>query len=476
MIPRRDIIYLASLSRRRLLKYGFYGGLSVGLAPYLWLSGCERKSRNSRPSVILITVDTLRADHLSCYGYQKNTSPNIDQFSKDALLFENCLSHAPVTSSSFASMLSGYFPHETKVFANLSLPKEVRILPELLKPYGYKTAAVVSNYALRKKKGWAHKFETYDDTLNVVRHIPERIAEHTTNTSIKLLRQFSKDQLFMWIHYQDPHGPYIPPASYNEMFKAPARQPRELKLNTKVSGYGGIPSYQQLGTNRGYSYYVSQYDGEIRYMDEQFKRLLDVLKEHGLYDDALIIFTSDHGEGMGEHNYYFAHGENLYHNLLHVPLIVKYGKQSTGRRLDFVQHLDIVPTILKTVGLKTNSSLRGRDLFEQDLQNREIFAEMNSPRNVDGIKFSVVIDGLKLIYTQLNEQYQLFDLKTDRLEERNLINKLEYQKHAKDLKASLRRIASEDLLGLDIANKPRKLTRDEIEKLRSLGYVDYKPK
>ena len=110
------------LNRRQVLKYGLCGGLAASLSGSLWLSGCAKRRRGKKPSIIFITVDTLRADHLGCYGYSRNTSVNIDKFAAEGLLFENCLSHAPVTSSSFASIMSGFLPHETKVFENLPLP------------------------------------------------------------------------------------------------------------------------------------------------------------------------------------------------------------------------------------------------------------------------------------------------------------------------------------------------------------------
>lgn len=154
------------LSRRELLRYGLYGGLAGSLSGSFWLSGCSKFGFGKKPRIILITVDTLRADHLGCYGYPKNTSPNIDQFAADSLVFENCFSHAPVTGSSFASILSGFLPHETKVFENLPLPAEVETFPEILQQQGYKTVAVISNPALAKKRGWEAGFTIYDDIMD----------------------------------------------------------------------------------------------------------------------------------------------------------------------------------------------------------------------------------------------------------------------------------------------------------------------
>lgn len=458
------------LSRREMLKCS----LAVGLTGGLGLVGCEKRPREEWPSIFLITVDTLRADHLRCYGYSRDTSPNIDTFAQDALLFENCLSHAPATRCSFASMLSGFLPHETRTLKHNTVPREVDTLPEILRRQGYKTAAVVSNYVLRRKRGFEQGFMIYDDTMNereLVRQWPERTAEPTTDRAIELLERFRNNHLFMWIHYQDPHGPYTPPGRFAQQFQDPDQEPRNLRVNDSLSGHGGIPSYQQLESNTDFHYYVSQYDGEIRYQDEQFGRLIDAMKEFGFYDDALIIFSSDHGEELGEHDWYFSHGENLYHSLLHVPLIVKYGHELTGRRTDFVQHLDIVPTVLEILGVKTNLPFRGGDLRLQNGSNKEIFAEMNSPLSEDGMKFSVLVDGHKLIYTPVSDKLQLFDLAKDPAEAQDLADNSDYEERKNVLKARLDRIRTEDRLRLRTAGKPLKLTDDEKEKLRDLGYA-----
>jgi len=382
---------------------------------------------------------------------------------------------------SFASILTGFLPHETKMILYetnmwrfIPLPAAVKTLPEILREHGYKTAAVISNYVLRRSQGFEQGFMIYDDAMNereLVRRCPERIAEHTTDRAIELLKQFCSQPLFMWIHYQDPHGPYAPPGRFAEPFLNLDREPRNLRVNESLSGCGGIPSYQKLGSHTDFHYYVAQYDGEIRYQDAHFKRLIDVLKELGLYDDALIIFSSDHGEGMGEHDYYFAHGEYLYSDQTHVPLIVKYGKELTGRRTDYVQHLDIVPTVLKIVGIETDPRLRGGDLLTCRSDGREIFAEMNSPCFPDGRRCSLVRDGFKLIYTPVDRQCELFNLNADPCEKHNIINDAGYRNRAFALGHSLERISREDLLKVRVDTKPRKLSEEGKQKLRSLGYV-----
>lgn len=468
------------VSRREFLKWGILGSVATGIAPGLLWTGCGNRGRSRRPNVILITVDTLRADHLGCYGYPFPTSPRIDQFASEACLFENCLSHAPVTSSSLASLLSGFLPHETRVFRNLPLPKQVRILPEILSPEGYTTVGIVSNYVLRKKRGWFEKFDVYDDSMNSVESIrptPERIAADTTDKAIELLRRFSEEPLFLWVHYQDPHGPYTPPESYGELFTGTAGEGRILEGNSSVSGYGGIPSYQMLGEHREFDHYVSRYDGEIRYLDDHLARLFSELVQLGLYDDSLIVFTADHGEGMGENDYFFAHGENLGKGLTHVPLIIKVPNSSPGRKTEFVQHLDVVPTILKSLEIEADPRFRGLDLLDPDSGTREIFAELELPKKWarDPIMFSIVVDGMKLVSRPTRpdkEKNQLFNLRTDPREEKDLINDPAFRGRVEDMSARLIRISNEDRLALDIVNAPVSLTDEEVKNLKALGYIN----
>ena len=464
----------SALSRRKILKYSLSGSLAAGLAPVLWLSGCSKRGRAKGASVILIIIDTLRADHLGCYGYTRDTSGGIDRFAADGMLFENCFSHSPSTSASVASILSGFLPHETKVTNKTILPVKLRTLPLLLRPHGYKTAAVVSNYVFRDKRGWEKGFDIYDAKMKgheLNRDIPERVAEHTTDGAVKVLKKFRKDKFFLWLHYQDPHGPYTPPATVGELFKSTADKPHLLKLNDTGSGRHGIPSYQRLGASRDFHHYVSQYDGEIRYTDEHLKRLFDTLKQLELYSDSLIVFTADHGEGMGGHDYYFAHGEYLYNSLTHVPLIMKWPAGPAGTKQDIVEHIDIVPTILKVLGVAPSPGVRGCDLAGPIPAAREIFAKMETAMVRDKIKYSILADGFKLIHTPLYDRYELYDMKKDFGEEHDLINETDYRQLRGDMKTRLRRVREQDLLKLGTV-KTGRLSEEELQKLKTLGYVE----
>ena len=356
------------------------------------------------------------------------------------------------------------------------LPEQIHTLAEILQSQGYFTIGVVSNYVLRSERGWDQGFQIFDDTMKqhelAREEFPERVAEYTTEKAVELLSKHYNKPLFMWIHYQDPHGPYTPPERFADTFPVDNTEPVNLKLNKISTGLGGIPSYQQLDDNRNFHHYISQYDAEIRYMDEQFGDLIGNLKKLGLYDNSLIIFSADHGEGMGEHNYYFAHGENLYSALTHIPLIMKLGNRFKGRNANFVQHIDIMPTILKALSVRTNLPLRGYDLAEENGVRREIFGEMKHGTVIGRYKFYITADGMKLIYTPGTDKYELFNLKVDPREENDLMNEADYKDLILHLKRQLHRIRKQDRLKLpDVPEDEKQLTDEEIEKLKSLGYI-----
>ena len=449
-------------TRRDIVKWGLCGITGASLSSSLFLSGCS-KPPSKRPHIFLVVVDTLRPDHLGCYNYPRQTSPNVDAFAAENLLFQKCFSHAPVTAPSCSSFLTGFLPHETTILNNSTRLPEVPSISKLMKKGGYKTYGVVSNYVLRKKMGFGQGFDVYDDQMDdkeINRGTVERVAEKTTDKAIEMLGAHSEGPLFMWIHYQDPHGPYVPPAPYNELFVNPNQPPHPLEIADK----GGIPPYQKLGDHTDYHYYVSQYDGEIRYYDDQFGRLLTWLKENGMYEDSMILFTSDHGEAMGEYNYFFAHGHNLSNNQIHVPLILKEADGLAGTRPDNVQHQDIVPTLLRAGGIPPELPYRGRDLRTQYSTPAAICSELN----VAGA--SLVLGQYKLII--YGRSTMLFDTQKDPLERQNLASDPSHKARISQMANELYRLyKKEDFLKVEKPVKKDILTEEEKQKLKSLGYL-----
>jgi len=248
------------------------------------------------------------------------------------------------------------------------------------------------------------------------------------------------------------------------MFVDPGLEPIALETNASVTGIGGIPSYQKLPGHSDYNYYVSQYDGEIRYFDEHFKRLIGALKELGLYDTALIIFTADHGEGMGERGYYFAHGEFVYNNLIRVPLVVRSGSDLKGVSKEATHTLDIVPTMLDAAGIIPGTGYRGLSLLGEIPPERTIFSERPG-------KYALIRNDLKIIYHVDEPGHKLFNLAGDPAETTDIARDADYSSQAKWMAGELAEVRKEDfLLGRVRSSKPR-VSKETEEKLKALGYV-----
>ncbi|MFP8879451.1 MAG: sulfatase [Myxococcota bacterium] len=437
------------------------------------MSACSQQPLPLRPDIFLITVDTLRADHLGAYGYTKPTSPRLDRLARESLVFEHCRSHASNTRPSIASLLTGFLPHETHMLDGVRLPNALDTLPEILKRQGYVTRAVVSNWVLSPKAGLNQGFDVYDARMQERernRPWPERVAAQTTAAAIKQLDTPRDGPLFLWVHYQDPHGPYTPPGGLQRAFRD-ATPPRLLALNPDLSGLGGIPSYQQLGARRDFHDYVAAYDGEIRHMDEQVGRLLDALAERDLYERSLLIFTADHGEGLGERNFYFNHVGYLYDTLTHVPLMLRRGDRFSGRRDDACQLIDVVPTVLGALGLDADPRLRGRDLFDPDAPESPTYAETRSTIDKNGSKYSLIDAGYHLIYNPVFERVELFDLANDPDEQRDLSAEPAHQQRREAMLARIAAIRADDRTRLAHGSPPE-LSKEDRRKLRSLGYVE----
>jgi arylsulfatase A-like enzyme len=311
-----------------------------------------------RPNVLLIIVDTLRADYLHCYGFPEATSPNIDTLAARSVLFERAVAAAGYTGPAHVAIMTSTYPRQSSMgYANgaIKLTRE-RTLAEYFRHAGYDTAAFISNFVLRRSSGLGRGFDVYDDELTTPernrREVFERRAEATTQRALAWLGTRRDRPFFLWVHYQDPHGPYTPPAPYDAMFHlaaAPGEAP--LPVASDIRGYGGIPSYQVLDGVRRPSEYESQYAGEIRYADHWIGRLIAAVEGVSPKRPTVILFTADHGESFGESNYFFAHGHSTKPDLSHVPLILHAPGLRTERRHGLVSQVDILPTLLDLAGL-----------------------------------------------------------------------------------------------------------------------------
>ena len=201
---------------------------------------------------------------------------------------------------------------------------------------------------LRANSGLARGFERYDDELPVVeatRKWPERIAAATTDAALRALDGEFDGPCLLWVHFQDPHGPYTPPDGLRERYLERERERPDGRRRLRIGGPGGIPGYQVLRGEREVAFYRAGYDAEVAYVDEQLGRLLEGLRTRALLDRSLVVFTADHGESLGEHDYWFAHGELLTEEQVRVPLIVHLPGLPPGRRQDLASLVDLWPTL-----------------------------------------------------------------------------------------------------------------------------------
>jgi arylsulfatase A-like enzyme/Flp pilus assembly protein TadD len=293
--------------------------------------------QDKRPNVLFIIVDTLRADHLGCYGYSQIKTPNIDSLAKGGTLFKNVIAQAPLTFPSHCSLFTSTYPqfNNMRDNGNQRLGKANITLAEKLQDNGYTTAAFIGTFVLDSKFGLDQGFQIYDDQMQkvtakrVIKMMDEeeRKADKVTEAAINWLKANKDKKFFLWVHYYDPHTIYNPPSPYKELYKN------------------------------------NLYDGEVAFCDEYIGVLLASLKELNLDSNTLIIFASDHGESLGEHDEN-GHAIFVYDTTTRVPLIFSYpGVIPEGKVIENqVSLIDIMPTILDLLGIKKNKEIQGREL------------------------------------------------------------------------------------------------------------------
>lgn len=398
-------------------------------------------------NILLITLDTTRADHLGCYGYPRAKTPSLDGLAREGIRFARVYCPAPVTLPSHISILSGLYPIAHGVRNNgHHLRSGIKTLAKILKGRGYATAAFVSSFSVDSRFGINRGFDVYDDTFQPQASLKsanaERRAEGTFDRFSRWLENNWSNQFFAWVHYYDPHLPYDPPPPYKEEFND------------------------------------RPYDGEIAYMDNYVGAILDQLRTKGILEKTIIVVAGDHGEGLGD-KVEIGHGIFLYEGALRVPLIFHNLKIFPRPRVNEseVRLVDVAPTILELVGLKDEAAgMQGQSLVPRlkgkagkDLDS---LIETFFPRESFGWSELVgIISGpWKFIQAPRPE---LYDLKNDPEEKKNLYD-LEANKSAAlktKLESELLRLGSDS----KASGEPETARAEDLEKLRSLGYVNFAP-
>ena len=290
--------------------------------------------RQSDLNVILITIDTLRADHVGAYGMDRARTPVLDALAAEGGRFEHCVAQTPLTLPSHTSLLSSTYPLFNQVRDNggFQVPGSLTLLSEQLQQQGFATAAFIGAFVLHGKWGLDQGFDTYSDHFDPLRYGKillenEKRADEVLGNARRWLENLGDRQFFSWIHLYDPHSPYDPPAPF-----------------------GGDSSQ-------------AAYRGEVEYADGELGKFIAFLKEKGLYERSLIVVAADHGEGLGDHNE-DGHGMFLYETTVHVPLIIRAPKPFARRVLgETVELVDVAPTILDLLGVPAPKQWQGRSLW-----------------------------------------------------------------------------------------------------------------
>ena len=391
--------------------------------------------------VILIVIDTLRADHLSCYGYDRKTSPNIDEFAFQGVLFSRAYPTDVPTQPSYTAMFTGQRGVKTGIVSH-SLTEDLRddipFLPQILAEHGYTTAAVSTLYSMRK--WFSRGFQYY---MNPAAGAPSRIqtvdADEINSYAIPWIKHNSNKDFFMFVHYWDPHEPYTPPKKYRELwYEGDPTDPSNHSLDEVKKQILWPFIYLHLRAIRDINnlqdditdieFVRAQYDGEITYVDEKVGELLRTLDEVGITDDTLVILTADHGESLGEHHFYFDHAD-VYEPTIHVPLIIRHPQLfPKGKRIEaLVQLIDIPYLILELLEVPIPNQFQGRSLKSLIYGEAEdIYSEIYSNQGLWSCKRTIITkDGWKLIKT-IDQGFwntpskELFNLKNDPEEKYNL--------------------------------------------------------
>lgn len=436
--------------------------------------------RNEKPDIIFIVIDSLRPDHLSCYGYGRDTSPAIDAFAKDGVVFAQAVSQSTFTGSSIASLLTARNPHQHGLYwgslkaedgavtSHVLRPEEVT-LPEVLRHSGYLTAAFVENSVLRPSNGFDQGFVSYNDRQGSIGRIAGRFNRWVRGPG----RAYP---FFAYLHVLDLHDPYRPQPPYDTLYGGTGNPYGDFnRYQDWLSFIKRTRSGERKLSNEELGRVVSLYDGQVRFVDDALSRLFHELKRAGVYDTSMIVLAADHGDALMEHGF-LSHSYLPYDELCKVPLIIKfphdrYAGTSVAHQ---VRLIDVMPTVLEELHVEAPGRIDGCSLMRH--------LGMSDRAGVDSSKCElalteIAVEGRSLAIAVRNGRYkyiyregaegELYDLSLDPREKTNL--------HGSDyaIEATLREIAADAAKkGASLKSNPVPVDDKTVRDLKALGYVE----
>jgi arylsulfatase A-like enzyme len=436
------------------------------------------RGAGTRLNVLLVTIDTLRADHLGAYGYERATSPRIDALASRGVLFEQAYTYWPKTRGSFVALVTGRLAAQSGY--GKSHPRLIDFNPTLasvLQGAGYDTTAVVDNPNVAASLGYAKGFARYRETWEEAALASEMDRSRAiTRDAVSYLRAASADHPFLlWLHYVNPHAPYEPPAPFDKAFQD--AQATRGPVLSPVSGFHGGVARQWAKGAQSLGFYVAQYDGEIAAVDAEVGHVLEALERSAVRDQTLVLLSSDHGESLGEHDYFFDHGENLFDPSLRIPLVLAGpGIERSRRSSELASTLDIVPTLLDALKVSYPPDLAGVSLL--GAARGEPLARQQLPGQNDRNLLAVWDRRFKLVATpnESGSSYALFDRELDPGETRDAgpANADELREQRRELELFRERIDSQLVKTrrlLEGRPEGEPLSAEACERLKALGYI-----
>ena len=463
--------------------------LAIGaLGALLLLSACtqERDQPKQRASIVMVMLDTLRADYVGTYGFSGDVSPHIDAIGREGVVFERAFAQSPWTKPSIASLFTGLYPEVHKVLTENgryrdrrggkletdALPGEAVTLAEALRQEGYATAAFVANPWIRAAHGFAQGFATFD-TEGADNEMPA--AEIVRRARAWLAQQPEGEPFFLYVHLMDVHGPYTAPdehydalAGSSATIDAPGRLPEPLYK--RIPPYLRQPAWAQRDDAREVSTWRQRYAAGVRWVDAQLVPLWTDLRDRQVYDSSWIVVTSDHGEALYD-NQLWDHGYSLYEHQIRVPMIVRFpGGAHGGRRVGAVAELvDLMPTLLAGIGAPVPDGIQGEDLtptLQGHVPEVDVaFAEAVKWRPTQR---GVRVPGFKLIFDPGADRQVLYDLTADPGETRDA--SAQHPQVVARLLELLQRYEARKAAHDGFAGEAAEVPPDVAERLRSLGY------